>query len=103
RFAFAHGGKDGHPFPVPLKIYDETISILQKGIEKSKLGNSDKLKSVEKLHRSIARAEENFTPCFDINEVIEEERQNSWRYGGKTVFGNAVKPGKNNGIQLSLF
>lgn len=103
RFSFAHGGKDGHPFPVPLKIYDETISILQKGIERSKLGNSDKLKSVEKLHRSIARAEENFTPCFDINEVIEEERQNSWRYGGKTVFGEAVKPGKNNGIQLSLF
>ncbi|MBW8361266.1 MAG: DUF763 domain-containing protein [Kaistella sp.] len=103
RFSFAHGGKDGHPFPVPLRIYDETIGILQKGIEKSKLGNSDKLKSVEKLHAVIAKAEENFTPDFSIDEVMEEERRNSWRYSGKTVFGDAVKPKNHNGIQLSLF
>ncbi|WP_042720592.1 DUF763 domain-containing protein, partial [Flavobacterium sp. B17] len=43
RFSFAHGGKDGHPFPVPTKVYDESISLIKKGIEKSKLGNSDKL------------------------------------------------------------
>lgn len=103
RFSFAHGGKDGHPFPVPLDIYDETISILQKGIEKSKLENSDKLRSVEKLHRIIANAEKNFTPSFDLNEVIEEERSNSWKYGGKTVFGDAKKPAGQGGIQLSLF
>ena len=103
RFAFAHGGKDGHPFPVPLKIYDETISILQKGIEKSKLGNSDQLKSVEKLHRMMAKAEENFEPNFDLSEVIEEERANSWKYGGKTVFGDAEKPKDQKTIQLSLF
>ena len=29
RFSFAHGGKDGHPFPVPLSIYDESIAVLQ--------------------------------------------------------------------------
>ena len=103
RFSFAHGGKDGHPFPVPLKIYDETISILQKGVEKSKLGNSDQLKTVEKLHRMMAKAEENFEPNFDINDVIEEERKNSWKYGGKTVFGDAEKPKGNTAIQLSLF
>ena len=103
RFAFAHGGKDGHPFPVPLKIYDETISILQKGIEKSKLGNSDKLASVEKLHRLISKAEENFTPDFNMDEVIEEERNNSYKYGGKTVFGDAEKPKGQKSIQLSLF
>ena len=103
RFAFAHGGKDGHPFPVPLKIYDETISILQKGIEKSKLGNSDQLKSVEKLHRMMAKAEENFEPSFNLDEIIEEERANSWKYGGKTVFGDAEKPKGQQTIQLSLF
>lgn len=103
RFAFAHGGKDGHPFPVPLKIYDETISILQKGIEKSKLGNSDQLKSVEKLHRMMAKAEEIFEPSFNLNEIIEEERANSWKYGGKTVFGDAEKPKGQQTIQLSLF
>lgn len=103
RFAFAHGGKDGHPFPVPLKIYDETISILQKGIEKSKLGNQDKLQSVNKLHQIIAQAEKNFSPDFDLDQVVAEERRNSWKYGGKTVFGDAEKPKKSQSIQLSLF
>lgn len=103
RFSFAHGGKDGHPFPVPLKVYDETISILQKGIEKSKLGASDQLKSVEKLHRIMAEAEKHFEPDFNIDEVIEEERANSWKYGGKTIFGDAPKPKGQQPIQLSLF
>ncbi|CAH0272716.1 DUF763 domain-containing protein [Chryseobacterium sp. Bi04] len=101
RFSFAHGGKDGHPFPVPTKTYDESIGILRKGIEKSKLGNSDKLNSLHKLHQIVASAEKDFTPDFDIQQVIEEERQNSWRFGGKTVFGDAQKPSKP--IQLSLF
>ena len=106
RFSFAHGGKDGHPFPVPVKVYDETLEILRSGIEKSKLGNSDKIQAVKKLHEINLKIEENFTPNFDIQEVIEEERKNSWRFGGKTVFGDA-KPPKgnvgNDGIQLSLF
>src|SRR5690606_28886610 len=32
RFSFAHGGKDGHPFPVPLKIYDESIHIMENAV-----------------------------------------------------------------------
>ncbi|WP_027378006.1 DUF763 domain-containing protein [Kaistella palustris] len=103
RFAFAHGGKDGHPFPVPLKIYDETLEILQKGIEKSKLGHSDQQKTLAKLHTVISRAEENFEPDFGLNDVIDEERKNSWKYGGKTVFGDASKPTGSQPIQLSLF
>ncbi|MFW2135696.1 DUF763 domain-containing protein [Chryseobacterium sp. TY4] len=101
RFSFAHGGKDGHPFPVPINTFDETISILQKGVEKSKLGNSDKLKSIEKLHRIVAETEKNFTPDFDFDAVLEEERRNSFRFGGKTVMGDAKPP--TGGIQLSLF
>ncbi|WP_104381977.1 DUF763 domain-containing protein [Sphingobacterium sp. HMA12] len=104
RFSFAHGGKDGHPFPVPLDIYDQSIQILQKGIEKSKLGNSDKLKSMNKLHRIIREAEGDFTPQFDIQQVIEEERRNSWKYNGRTVFGRAKPPkADETGKQLSLF
>ncbi|MFZ4929231.1 DUF763 domain-containing protein [Chryseobacterium sp. Mn2064] len=103
RFSFAHGGKDGHPFPVPTHTYDESIYILRKGIEKSKLGNSDKLNSLNKLHQIVAKAEQDFTPDFDIQEIIEEERQNSWQFGGKTVFGDARKPDSSQGIQLSLF
>ena len=106
RFSFAHGGKDGHPFPVPTKIYDETLEILRTGIEKSKMGNSDKMQAFKKLHEINVKLEENFTPDFDIQEVIEEERNNSWRFGGKTVFGDAKPPGNrkpDDGIQLSLF
>ena len=103
RFSFAHGGKDGHPFPVPTQTYDETISILRTGIEKAKLGNTDKNLAIKKLHEIAVRTEENFTPDFSLEKVIEEERQNSWRFGGKTVFGDAKPPKGNGGIQLSLF
>lgn len=104
RFSFAHGGKDGHPFPVPTKIYDESIQILKKGIEKSKLGQSDKLRAINKLHQIVIQTEANFTPKFDVQQVVEQERRDSWKYGGKTVMGNAKKPHPSDqGSQLSLF
>lgn len=103
RFSFAHGGKDGHPFPVPAKTYDESISILKKGIETSKLGNSDKLRTLNRLHQIVADTEKTFTPDFDVQQVMEEEKRNSWRFGGKTVSGDARKPSGSDGIQLSLF
>ncbi len=104
RFSFAHGGKDGHPFPVPLTIYDESIQILKKGIEKSKLGHGDKLKSVQKLHQLVLDNERNFEPQFDMQQIIVEERRDSWKYGGRTVLGDA-EPLRTNGrgLQLSLF
>ena len=36
RFAFAHGGKDGHPFPVPLTVYDESIAVLRRALDVAK-------------------------------------------------------------------
>jgi hypothetical protein len=104
RFSFAHGGKDGHPFPVPLTIYDESIQILQKGVEKSKLGYREKLKSINKLHQIVLDSEKNFQPQFDIQQIIAEERRDSWKYGGRTVYGDAEPQGTNGpGLQLSLF
>lgn len=104
RFSFAHGGKDGHPCPVPIDIYDDSIQILRKGIEKSKLGNTDKLKTVNKLHKIVLQAEANFAPKFDIQQVIEQERRDSWKYGGRTVLGKATQPSSDApGCQLSLF
>src|SRR6478736_7943205 len=47
RFSFAHGGKDGHPFPVPTKVYDETINILRTSVEKAKIGQSDKQEAIK--------------------------------------------------------
>lgn len=49
RFSFAHGGKDGTPFPVDRKTYDKTVSIMKKAIEASKIGNQEKLKTIRRL------------------------------------------------------
>ncbi len=49
RFSLAHGGKDGHPFPVPLKVYDETIGVLKAAVEKAKLGESERLAAIRRL------------------------------------------------------
>ena len=48
RFSFAHGGKDGHPFPVPTKVYDEVIDTLQTAISKAKIGVNDKNEAIKK-------------------------------------------------------
>ncbi|WJS94623.1 DUF763 domain-containing protein [Flavobacterium johnsoniae] len=106
RFSFAHGGKDGHPFPVPVKIYDETIDTLQRAINRAKIGISDKLNAIQKLSEISRNAEESFTPNNNFDALIQRERENSHLYGGRTVFGDA-KPKKNKpnnpNNQLELF
>lgn len=104
RFSFAHGGKDGHPFPVPLKTYDETITILENAVNKAKLGITDKHDAIRKLHALSLQAEENFTPAENsLHKVIDEERNDSWKYDGRTVLGKAKKPQSSISTQLSLF
>ena len=103
RFSFAHGGKDGHPFPVPVNVYDETISVLQTAVEKAKMDNSDKQVAIKKLHEISKRAEQDFVAQDNLHDLIEHERSESWKYGGKTVFGDAKPPVKTNGAQLRLF
>ncbi|MDB5132334.1 MAG: hypothetical protein JWR02_2083 [Mucilaginibacter sp.] len=100
RFSFAHGGKDGHPFPVPTKVYDETIGVLQNAIHKSKLGNSEKNEAIKRLTQVAQQAEKDFTPNANFDQVIEKERNDSWKYGGRTVIGKANPPGQQ---QLKLF
>jgi len=100
RFSFAHGGKDGHPFPVPTKTYDETLGVLQTAIYKAKLGNSEKSEAIKRLHTIAERAEKDFTPNADFDKVIEKERNDSWKYGGRTVMGKAKPPVE---MQLRLF
>jgi hypothetical protein len=103
RFAFAHGGKDGHPFPVPIKVYDETIGILQTAVHKARLGQSEKLDAIKALGNLARAAEKYFVPAGGLSEYIEKERDDSWKYGGRTVFGRA-KPRKPAGpVQMLLF
>jgi hypothetical protein len=92
RFSFAHGGKDGHPFPVPIDVFDETIKTLQTAIQKAKIGNSDKLQSIKKLSELSRQAENSFTPNTNFDALIQKERDESYKYGGRTVFGDAIPP-----------
>ena len=52
-YTFAHGGKDGHPYPVQRDIYDATIDTLKKAIEKAKIGNREKIEAIKKLSRIL--------------------------------------------------
>lgn len=104
RFSFAHGGKDGHPFPVPTKVYDETINTLHNAVSKAKLGQSDKQQAIKALSELAQRAEKDFIPRDNVEALIAKEREESWRYGGKTVFGDAQPPSrKSKNVQLRLF
>ena len=85
RFSFAHGGKDGHPFPVPLKIYDESIRILRDSIEKSKLGYKDKSDCIRRLHTVALNVEQNCAPNVDFDAAIRFEREHSKEWDGRTV------------------
>lgn len=103
RFSFAHGGKDGHPFPVPTKVYDETITVLQTAVEKAKLGDKDKKEAIKNLSIVAESLEKGFQPApEDFEKVIQKERNESHLYGGRTVFGKAKPPKKDDG-QLNLF
>jgi len=85
RFSFAHGGKDGHPFPVPLKIYDESINIMKAAINKSRVDQSIKIDSLRKLHAFCLHVEKNYVPVANVGKVIDHEIKNSKQWGGRTV------------------
>ncbi len=85
RFSLAHGGKDGHPFPVPLKVYDETIRVLKDAVDKAKLGDDDRLAAIRRLDEQARRLERAASgPTFE--EFVEGERARSEEFGGRTVF-----------------
>ena len=92
RFSFAHGGKDGHPFPVPTKVYDETIEIFDKAIHQASLGDKDKAEALKNLSRISQEIEKGYTPNRFFDDIVQHERNTSYQHGGKTVFGDAKKP-----------
>ncbi len=74
---------------MPTGVYDETIDTLQQAIQKSKLGRQDKIQAIQSLSKVTTRLAEDFVPDGSLDEVIAHERANSWKYGGRTVFGKA--------------
>jgi hypothetical protein len=85
RFSLAHGGKDRHPFPVPLKVYDETVRVLKSAVQKAKLGCEEELAALKRLDEQ-ARNLEHRAAASSFEALIGQERQLSPVYGGRSVF-----------------
>jgi len=49
RFSFAHGGKDGTPYPVDINSYEKTIEVLSSALDKSKVDRSEKIRALKRL------------------------------------------------------
>ena len=103
RYSFAHGGKDGHPFPVPLKVYDETLGVLKRSIEKAKLGLNEKQQAIKQLMVLAQDVEKSFTPKPFFEDLVMKEREQSYKYEGMTVMGKAQPPLPKKNPQLKLF
>lgn len=108
RFSFAHGGKDGSPFPVPLKVYDESIGVLKRAVEKARIDHSDRVRGLRTLS-DLSRTLEKNSHAVDVEWLKREERRKAPLYGGRTVL-DGPKGGRRKrkavgeeGEQLSLF
>jgi hypothetical protein len=91
RFSLAHGGKDRHPYPVPIKVYDRTIAVMKSAIEKAKLGREEELAALKRLDAQARRLERHATgPSVDA--LVAKERHASHAFGGRSVFGLEPPP-----------
>ena len=105
RFSFAHGGKDGHPFPVPLQVYDESIGVLRRALDAARLGRTDKLDGLRRLDA--------FTRGIEDRRIRRRRRGHDCPgthagagFGGRTVFDDVAarpEPRKPRRGQLDLF
>ena len=91
RFSFAHGGKDRHPFPVPLKVYAETIRVLKSAVRSAKLGREEELGALKRLDDQ-ARTLERHASGPSVEELTARELASSHTYGGRSIFGWEASP-----------
>jgi len=95
RFSFALGGKDGHPFPVPLKTYDESLGVLRRSLDAAKVDGKEKIEGFRRLERFVKVVEQRLRPEASFDSVIRHERRISPSLGGRTA--------QKHNRQLSLF
>jgi hypothetical protein len=112
RFSFAHGGKDRHPFPVPLKTYDESLNFLRTALDRAKLGSvsdgsgsdrvsgKEKLEGFRRLDRFVRAVETQLEPRADFDAIMVHENAISRSLAGRSVFDD--KPARSP-RQRSLF
>jgi len=86
RFSLAHGGKDRHPYPVPINVYDETIRVLKSAIGNSKLGRKEELQGLKRLDEQ-ARRLERVVRGPSLETFIASELAASPELDGRSIFG----------------
>ncbi|MGH9609058.1 MAG: hypothetical protein ACRD34_05225 [Bryobacteraceae bacterium] len=94
RFSFALGGKDGHPFPVPLKTYDESLGVLRRALDSARLGYTAKRDGFRRLDALVRTVERQREPIAHFHLVVQHEHKISPEVGGRSVSSSK---------QLSLF
>ena len=82
RFSLAHGGKDRHPYPVPIKVYDETIRVLKSAVQQAKLGSDERMRALKRLDDQARQLEKSATggPSF-----VAKEKSRSF-FDGRSIF-----------------
>jgi hypothetical protein len=101
RFSFALGGKDRHPFPVPLKTFDESIAVLRRSLDAARVDGGNKMESFRRLDRFVRAVEERMHPEADLQAVVDHELAISSSLGGRSVYDN--RPKSRTKGQMSLF
>jgi hypothetical protein len=103
RFSFALGGKDGHPFPVPLKTYDEALGVLRHSLDRAKLDGGLKLDGFRRLDKFVKVVERELEPVADFEAALAQERTISPSLGGRTVMDSRRPKTPPPSRQLGLF
>jgi hypothetical protein len=96
RFSFAHGGKDRHPFPVPLKTYDRSLDFLRTSLDRARVGDREKIDGFRRLEGFVRSVEKRLHPEADFEAAIAHENALSPSLGGRSVFDDQPR-------QLRLF
>ncbi len=91
RFSLAHGGKDRHPYPVAVDVYDSTITVLKAAVARARLGNDERLEALRRLDAQ-ARRLEGSAAGPSLPAFIASERRSSAAYGGRSIFGWETAP-----------
>jgi uncharacterized protein len=103
RFSFALGGKDRHPFPVPLKTYDQSISVLRTALERTRLGDTEKMGGLQRLDGFVRAIEEQSSPAADLRKAVAHEKAISRSLGGRSAFDDRKARPNSGNRQLTLF
>ncbi len=102
RYSFALGGKDRHPFPVPLKVYDQSISLLRSALDRARVGDREKLSAFQRLDRFVTRVEEQCDTEVDLAALVRHEEAIAPALGGRSILDDR-RPRQPRPQQFNLF